>query len=177
MEDSPDGGDPLFASGPLSEAVVGAFALGSAIALEFPDRIIDILEQTHPGESGAIIDECREPLEQQTAALRGSSEPLEPEDFVDSLLQAIDQGDNVDSDTAQNALSMSFEYGCILAHVQRSAAIMVRNAYNRGQEEAVGEFEGEGDDVPAGPDPFQSLQELATEIMEAYVADIGFGSG
>jgi hypothetical protein len=72
---------------------------------------------------------------------------------------------------------MSFEYGCILAHVQRPAAIMVRNAYNRAQAETVEEFEGGESDVPSGPDPLQSLQGLATEIMDAYVADVGFPDG
>jgi hypothetical protein len=158
----------------LSEAVVGAFALGTAMGLEYPDRIVTIIEQTHPGDSDALIDECRGPLEEQAASLREASGPVEPEDFVDSLLEAIDQGEPVDSETALNALSMSFEYGCILAHVQRPAAIMVRNAYNRAQADTVEEFEGGESDVPSGPDPLQSLQGLATEIMDAYVADVGF---
>ena len=93
----------------------------------------------------------------------------------------MEQGEHVDEETAHNALSMSFEYGCVLAYLERTGAIMVRNAFNRSQQEAVEAFEAnvseeppDPDDVPAGPDPYQRVQDLAEEILEAYGADIGF---
>ena len=72
-------------------------------------------------------------------------------------------------------MSIGFEYGCVVARLERSAAILVRNAYNRDRRETLDDIEA-GDDVepPEGPDPYQSLQELAAEIMAAYEADIGF---
>ena len=73
---------------------------------------------------------------------------------------------------------MAFEYGCIRAHVERAAAMMVRNVFNRAQAEALAEFEaGTNDDLPPGPDPHRPLQDLAAEILSAYEADIGFGAG
>lgn len=172
------GGEPFFDSGPLTEAIVGAFALGCAMGVDFPGRIEQILEQTHSDAVEHIIAECREPLEQQVSAARRSTEPLEPEDFIDELLQALEEQEHADIETAQNALSMSFEYGLILAHLQRSAALVLRNAFNRSQEEAVRELEEEGpdddEDVPPGPAPFEPLQVFAAEIMAAYESDIGF---
>lgn len=170
-------GEPFFDSGPLTEAAVAAFALGCAIGVDFPERIEQILEQTHLDAVEHILAECREPLEQHADAARRSTEPLEPEDFIDELLQVLEESEHADIETAQNALSMSFEYGLILAHVRRSAALVLRNAFNRAQEEAVRELEEEGpdeEDVPPGPAPFETLQEFAAEIMSAYEADIGF---
>lgn len=171
-------GETFFECGPLSETAVAAFALGCAVGVDFPKRIEQVLEQTHPNVVEHIIAECREPLEQQTDAARRSTEPLEPEDFLDGLLQALEEAEHADVETAQNALSMSFEYGLILAHIRRSAALVLRNAFNRSQEEAVRELDEENspeeDDVPPGPAPFESLQELAAEIMGAYEADFGF---
>ncbi len=168
-------GEEAFDAEPLSDAVIGAFALGCAVGLEYPERVRTILEQTHPGEAEGIIEQCKAPLTMQVAEARHAAEPLEPEDFVDSLVEAIGQGDYADADTAQNALSMSFEYGCILAHVERGAAMVVRNAFNRDQETAVREYEsGDSADLPTGPDPYQPLQDLAREIVTAYEADIGF---
>lgn len=172
----------MFESGPLSEAMVGAFVLGCAMGIDHPNLILTILEQTHPTAVGEIIDECRAPMAEQVAAAKGASEPLEPEDFLDELIEALEQGEHVDEETAHNALSMSFEYGCVLAYLERTGAIMVRNAFNRSQQEAVEAFEAsvseelpDLDDVPAGPDPYQRVQDLAEEILEAYGADIGFG--
>ena len=172
-------GESFFDSGPLSEATVAAFALGCAVGVDFPGRIEPVLEQTHPNVVEHIIAECREPLEQQADAARRSTEPLEPEDFIDDLLQALEEAEHADLETAQNALSMSFEYGLILAHVRRSAALVLRNAFNRAQEEAVRELDEEEpdeEDMPPGPAPFESLQEFAAEIMAAYEADIGFAT-
>lgn len=103
---------------------------------------------------------------------------MEPEDFIDPLLQALEEGSHADAETAHNSLSMAFEYGCILAHIQRSAALLLRNAFNRSQDESVREFdEGESNDMPPGPDPYQSVQDLAKELMAAYESDIGFQEG
>ena len=122
-----------------------------------------------------IIAECRVALSEQVAEAKAAGQPLESDDFVDSLVEALEQGDHVDMETAQNALSMSLEYGLVLAHVERPAAIVVRNAFNRDQEEAVGEFEaGDSADMPAGPSPYMPLQDLAREIVTAYEADVGF---
>ena len=170
-------GEPFFDGGPLSEGAVAAFALGCAVGVDFPSRIEQILEQTHTDAVEHIIAECRGPLEQQADAARRSTEPLEAEDFIDDLLQALEEAEHADLETAQNALSMSFEYGLVLAHLRRSAALVLRNAFNRSQEEAVRELDEEEpdeEDVPPGPAPFESLQEFAAEIMAAYEADIGF---
>ena len=169
-------GERHYESGPLTEAAVAAFALGCAVGVEFADLVTTILEQTHPGAGEHVIEECREPLIEHAAAARRSGEPPEPEDFLDDLLQALEEPAHADTDTAHNALSMSFEYGCILAHVQRSAALLVRNTFDRAQAEALEEFEaGESGDLPPGPDPSGSLQAFAREIVAAYEADIGFG--
>lgn len=166
-----------FETGPLTEAVVAVFALGCAVGVDHADLVEPILGQTHPGAVEEIIEECRQPLQDQATATREAGQPLEPEDFVDALLQGLEQGDHADAETAHNALSMAFEYGCILSRVQRSAGLLLRNAFNRSQEESVAEFEaGESGDLPPGPDPFRSLQDLANEIVEAYQADIGFAS-
>ncbi len=169
-----DGG-PAYESGPLTEAVIGAFSLGCALGVEFPERVQPILEQTHPEGIDPIIEECHEPLAARVAASRAGSAPLEAEHFIDDLLQAIDQDGYADNNTALNSLSIGFEYGCVVARLERAAAILVRNAYNRDRRETLDEIEA-GDDVepPEGPDPYQSLQELAVEIMTAYEADIGF---
>ena len=170
-------GELFFDGGPLSEGAVAAFALGCAVGVDFSSRIEQILEQTHTDAVEHIIAECRGPLEQQADAARRSTEPLEPEDFIDDLLQALEEAEHADLETAQNALSMSFEYGLVLAHLRRSAALVLRNAFNRSQEEAVRELDEEEpdeEDVPPGPAPFESLQEFAAEIMAAYEADIGF---
>jgi hypothetical protein len=174
--------EAVFEAGALAESVVAAFALGCAVGVEFPDRVGPILEQTHEDAVEHIIEECRGPLTELVSAAKEAAEPLQPESFIESLVDGVEQSEYADNETAHNALSMSFEYGCILAHVQRSAAILVRNAYNREQDAAVRELQAEDpddaddDDLPGGPDPFHSVQEFATEVMEAYEADIGFAS-
>lgn len=171
LHDSEDFYEP----GPLTEAVIGSFALGCAIGIDYHAKITSILEQTHSGEVDTIIEHCTVSIDEQIARVRSSMQVLEPEDFVDELLKALEGAEHVDTETAQNSISMSFEYGLILAHTQRSAALVLRNAFDRSQEEAVKEFENlEDDEVPPGPDPFQTLQNLGSEIMEAYESDIGF---
>ena len=190
------GSDTLFESEPVAEAAVGAFGLGCAVGVDFPARVLPILEQTHPGESERIAAECAEPLERQVAAARQSTETLAADDFLYDLLETLDESERVDAETAQNAVSMSFEYGLLLARVSRSAALVLRNAVNRSLEDAMrapppeGAPSPEGGNAPApsasdpspSPEggeesapPFESLQELAAEMMAAYEADVGFG--
>ena len=198
------GSDTLFESEPVAEAAVGAFGLGCAVGVDFPARVLPILEQTHPGESERIAAECAEPLERQVAAARQSTETLAADDFLYDLLETLDESERVDAETAQNAVSMSFEYGLLLARVSRSAALVLRNAVNRSLEDAMRAPppegpdapppegpppDGEGAPAPSAPDPsapptpegeesvppFESLQELAAEMMAAYEADVGFG--
>ncbi len=183
------GRDTLFESDPVAEAAVGAFGLGCAVGVDFPDRVLPILEQTHPGESERIAAECAEPLERQVAAARQSTETLAADDFLYDLLETLDETERVDAETAQNAVSMSFEYGLLLARVSRSAALVLRNAVNRSLEDAMrapppGALPPEEDaPAPSAPPlegeenapPFESLQELAAEMMAAYEADVGFG--
>lgn len=184
------GRDTLFESEPVAEAAVGAFGLGCAVGVDFPDRVLPILEQTHPGESERIAAECAEPLERQVDAARQSTETLVADDFLYDLLETLDETERVDAETAQNAVSMSFEYGLLLARVSRSAALVLRNAVNRSLEDAMrapppDAPPPEGGDAPApsasppegeeSAPPFESLQELAAEMMAAYEADVGFG--
>ena len=178
LPDSLDENDGLvFESGPLAESVIGAFALGCAVGVEYPTHVRGILEQTHEGVVDEVIAECRESLSERVGEAKAAAEPLEAESFIATLVDGLDGGPFTDVETAQNALSMSFEYGCVLAFAERGAAIVVRNEYNRSQDKALDEFEeGHTEEAPEGPDPFHSLQEFATEVMEAYEADIGFDS-
>ena len=182
------GRDSFFESDALAEAAVAAFGLGCAVGVDFPARILPILEQTHPGEVERIVAECAEPLERQVAAARQATEALAPEDFLHDLLETLEESEHADAETAQNAVSMSFEYGLLLANASRSAALVLRNALNRATADALRAASGDGDsddereadsistpsDMEAEP-PFESLQELAAEMVSAYEADIGFG--
>ena len=171
-------GMPVFDSPHVAEAVIGAFCLGCAVGVEFPTRVPDILEQTHGDGVAEIVDECRASLNERIAEAKAAAEPLEAESFIGAMIDGLEERPYADSDTAQNALSMGFEYGCILATVERGAAIVVRNEFNRSQEAAVAEFtDGESTEAPEGPDPFQSLQAFAAEVMSAYEEDIGFVVG
>ena len=167
--------EPLYQAEALRDATAAAFALGCAAGIEFPRRVPVILEQTHPGDVEQIMEECREPLAEQAADARASGEETGPERFLESLLEALEEGQAVESDVACNLLSIGFEYGCILAAVQRPAALVVRNGYNRRQAQALAAFEaGDLQEPPPGPDPRQSLQDLAKEVVSAYEKDIGF---
>ena len=166
--------DQVFESPPLAEAVIGAFCLGCAIGVEYPERLLPILTQTHAHDIDEIIDECRASLTQRIDEAKAAAEPIEAESFIAAMTDGLDERPYTSAETAQSVLSMSFEYGCVLAHVDRGAARVVRNEFNRSQEEAVDEFDGEGDIEPhEGPDPYHSLQDFAEEIIAAYEADIG----
>ena len=167
--------EDYYESGPLTEAVIGSFALGCAVGIDFQKKIPLVLQQTHPNEIEYIIANCTSALDEQIKHAKDTMQVLEPEDFVDELLKALEDSENIDTETAQNAISMSFEYGLIMAHSHRSAALVLRNAFDRSQAEALKDFEEENDDeLPPGPDPYQTLQSVGAEIMEAYESDIGF---
>jgi hypothetical protein len=186
----------VFESAPLAEAVIGAFCLGCAIGIEYPERLLPILAQTHEDELDEIIDECRESLTERIQEAKTAAEPLEAESFIVAMTDGLDERPYVDAETAQNALSMSFEYGCVLAQVERGAAIVVRNEFNRSEEAAAEELEDDQEDHAGhshnennhgghdhvGHDhgdaadehgPYHSVQEFAIEIIAAYEADIG----
>lgn len=167
-------GLPVFESGPLGESVIGAFGLGCAVGIEYPDRIMPILRQTHEDDLNEVVEDCRTALLERIDEAKEAMEPIDAESFVAAIVDSIEEKPFCDSDTAQNALSMSFEYGCILASVARGAAMVVRNEVNRSQQERVEDFEdGLDNDAPDNPEAFQSLQEFATEVMAAYEADLG----
>jgi hypothetical protein len=172
-----------FDTEPIMEVSAEAFVLGCALGLEFPDRVSLILEQTHPGEVDAIIADCAGPLEERVADARESGAEIGPEVFLESLLDALEESGPVEADVAYNVISIGFEYGCILARVERRAALSVRNGFNRAQatlaqaaahdKQATG---GNGDDqVPADPGGIASVQELARELLLAYEQETGFG--
>ncbi|MDA0797526.1 MAG: hypothetical protein O2884_02445 [Chloroflexi bacterium] len=188
--------EQVFESAPLAEAVIGAFCLGCAIGIEYPERLLPILAQTHEDELDEIIDECRESLTERIEEAKAATEPLEAESFIVAMTDGLDERPYVDAETAQSALSMSFEYGCVLAHVERGAAIVVRNEFNRSEEAAAEELEDQEEDHAghdheghdheghdhAGHDhgddaadhgAYHSVQEFAVEIIAAYEADIG----
>ncbi len=175
-------GSHSYSTGPLTEAAEGAFALGCALGVEFPDRVSLILAQTHPGEVQAIIDDCTGPLQDQVVEAREASAELEPALFMGSLFEALDEDEPVEADAACNILSIAFEYGCVLAHVERRGAQLVRNSFNRrqalaAQGRATTEATSEPPPPAMGPRPSldRPVQELAQELLTAYEADIGFG--
>jgi hypothetical protein len=183
--------EQVFESAPLAEAVIGAFCLGCAIGIEYPERLQPILAQTHEDELDEIIAECKVSLTQCIEEAKAAAEPIEAESFIVGMTDGLDERPYASTETAQNALSMAFEYGCILARVERGAAIVVRNEFNRSEEAAAEEIEGEEEghdhEDHAGHDhtghdhgrdsdahgPYQLIQEFAVEIVAAYEADIG----
>ena len=167
-------GLPVFEAGPLGEAVIGAFGLGCAVGIEYPERILPILRQTHEEDTGAIVEECRTAQLERIEEMKAAAEPIDAETFIGAIVENVEEQPYGDSDTAQNALSMSFEYGLILAHTARGAAVVVRNEVNRAQQEQLEDFEdGLEEEAPEGPDPYHTLQEFAVEVMTAYEADMG----
>jgi hypothetical protein len=177
--DTDEDDEDIFESAPLAEAVIGAFCLGCAIGIEYPERLLPILSQTHEDELDEIIDECKKSLVQCIDEAKAAAEPIEAESFIVAMTDGLDELPYASAETAQSVLSMSFEYGCVLAHVERGAAIVVRNEFNRSEEAAMSEIadgdEDEEDDAQPheGAEPFHSLQEFAAEIIAAYEADIG----
>ena len=154
----------------LVEAASAAFAFGCALGLDFPGRLPLILEQTHPGEGEAIVAECAGPLRELAAEARESAEEVGAELFLSSLFEALDDAEPVEAATGYNVISIGFEYGCILAHVERRAAMLVRNSFNR-ELAAVAQAQR-----ASGPARFQSLQELAREMLLDYEREVGFGA-
>ena len=158
----------LYAAAPLRDAASVVFALGCALAIERPEHIHPLLRQTHD-DVDEILDECREPLAQQVAEARTSGEEVTAALFLTDLFTPLPPDDPVEEDVAHNVISIAFEYGCILATVERPAAMVVRNAHNRMRA-------SEPDPFAPGPDPEKPLQELAAELATAYEQDFGFDS-
>ena len=176
------GGISYYDPDPLMEAACAAFALGCALAIESPQQVMPVLKQTHPDDAEAIVAECTPPLLEQVAEARASSAELRPELFLEALLEALEESEPVEAEVAYNIISIAFEYGCILAHVERRAALTVRNGFNRLQAQALSAQAGQQSediaDAPrylAGPDPHRPVQDLARELLSAYEQDIGFG--
>jgi hypothetical protein len=165
--------EQVFESAPLAEAVIGAFCLGCAIGIEYPERLLPILTQTHGDDLDEIVADCRASLTERINEAKAATEPIEAESFILEMTDGLDERPYASAETAQNALSMAFEYGCVLAHVERGAAIVVRNEFNRSQQEIAEEMEDEGSS-PDGEalDPYHSVQEFAEELVTAYEADI-----
>jgi hypothetical protein len=104
-------GEPIYEAEALRKASAGAFTMGCAIGMDFPDLVRPILEQTHSDEGA----------------------------------------------------------------VERRAALLVRNDFNRKQAEQVEAMERGEEPFPVlGPDPNRPIQDTAKELVTAYQADIGF---
>jgi hypothetical protein len=147
----------------VTEAAATAFALGCALGAASPGKVPLILEQTHPGEVEEIITECAPPLQEQAALARNGEAELGPELFLGALFETVAEGEPIESDAAYNMASIGFEYGCILALVERSAAQLLRNSYNRHQSI------GDANPTPA-PMP---VQDVASRLLAAYEDDPG----
>ncbi len=158
----------LYAAGPLRTAAEAAFALGCALGIEFPDLVGPVLRQTHD-DVDEILDECREPLSEQVEEARASGGEVTATVFMADLFAPLGEDEPVEDEVAYNVLSIAFEYGCILASVQRAAAMVVRNAHNRAVAAEPGPY-------APGPSPDQPVQDLARELVAAYQKDFGFGA-
>ena len=154
----------------VMEAASAAFALGCALGLDSLDRVPLILEQTHPGEVQEIITECTGPLTELAAEAQESGEEMGAELFLGGLFEVLEEDEPVEAGIAYNIISIGFEYGCILAHAERRAAMLVRNNFNR-ELATVTSTQAE---QAAGPEPFQTLQEIAHQMLEDYESEIGF---
>ena len=183
LEDMPyheAGGAVSYDPDELMEAASAAFAFGCALALDFPDRVPLILEQTHPGEGEAIVADCAGPLKEQAAEAHESGEEIGAELFLAALFEALEESEPVEADTAYNVISIGFEYGCILAQVERRGAMLVRNNFNRELaavarvENEAAQPKGRAGGGPAGPEPVQTLQQMARQLLEDYEKEIGF---
>lgn len=172
---------PVYSIQPLAEFASSAFALGCAIGVQFRDTIVPILEQTHPGEAEAIIEDCAGPLRAQILEVREEAIELNPEVFIGSVFEGLEDEEPIDLDATCNILSIAFEYGCVLAHVERGAAQVVRNSFNR-RETVTSNIETSLIAVSGQTPPSQEveqsrlrpIQEFAQELFSAYEAGIGF---
>jgi hypothetical protein len=161
-------GEVLYAAGPLRTAATAVFALGCALGIEFPDFVEPVLRQTHD-DVAEILDECREPLSQQVEEARASGSEVTAEVFMADLFAPLGEGEPIEDEVTYNILSIAFEYGCILASVQRAAAMVVRNAHNRATAAEPAPY-------APGPSPDQKVQDLARELVAAYQKDFGLGA-
>ena len=166
--------EPLYERESLVQAAEAIFGLGCAMGVAFPGHVPAILDQTHPDDVQAILDECREPLSEQVQDARRSGDDVGPWTFLSDLFESLEPGRPVAQDAAYNVLSISFEYGCILGLMERSAGQVVRNRQDRANAEALVSAEADPSAL-SQPGPFRAstLQVLATELLEAYEADFG----
>ena len=101
--------------------------------------------------------------------------------FIGSVFEGLEDEEPVDLDATCNILSIAFEYGCVLAHVDRGAAQIVRNNFNRGHP-ATPDIEisplADRGQAPPNQEMEQGrsrpIQEFAQELYSAYEAGIGF---
>ena len=166
--------EPLYERESLVQAAEEIFGLGCAMGVAFPGRVPAILDQTHPDDVQAILDECRGPLSVQVQDARQSGADVGPWTFLGDLFESLEPKSPVAQDAAYNVLSISFEYGCILGLMERSAGQVVRNRQDRANAEALESAEADPS-APPPPGPFRAspLQVLAAELLEAYEADFG----
>lgn len=159
------------------EASSSAFALGCALGLDHALRVNQILEQTHPGESEVIISECQAPLLELISDAKESGEEIGAELFLAGLFEAMEDEEPVEASIAYNIISIGFEYGCILTKVERRAALLVRNNFNR-ELATVARLESNKDPEQTtnkvDAEPFISLQQLAEHLLSEYEEDLGF---
>ena len=144
----------------ISEEV---FTLGCSIGLSNYGDITRILEQTHSDVSD-ILAECSVPLEKEVERAKESHATVSARFFLEVLFEPIVANEPVESDLSHQILSISFEYGCILAMSQRPAAIIVRNAFNRESVNSVSEK-----NINSIRD--KPLEEFGEELFSAYKVD------
>ena len=160
----------------LDVGITGAFALGCAVGVEFPNRIEQVLEQVLPGEVAVVLDELRQPFADQVAALRNSGAPLEAEAFTAEIVESLDGADAASLEVAATLIQQTLAYGIMLARLERATAIVLRNAMDRAQREAYEELQELQIPDAGGDGPFETLQGVARCIMDDYEAEIGFRS-
>ncbi len=170
------GGEAFYDVGDVATGGVLSFAIGCAVGVEFDDRIETMLEQTRGDQVEALVEACREPMAEAAAEARKSSEPPTPEFFIGDLLDTLHEMGHADAETAYGFVGSCFEYGLIFAKAQRSTALVLRNAFDRERkadlEEPSAEADASGEPEDAGE--FESLQDLAREVMAEYEEEFGF---
>ena len=176
-------------------ACVLSLVLGCAAGVEFPSRIDAILDQTHPGEVETIVEDCRSRIEELTAAARSGTEALAPEDLIGEVLDSIREAGRIDAQSTQLAVSMSFEYGVVVARVHRGTALVLRNGFERRHRDLAEEvppivLDDEDDDIVVFPDGededegvdigdddlLPTLQTVVAGMMTEYEEAVGFGA-
>ena len=176
QEESTVSGAPAYEANAVKRSANGAFSMGCATGIAFPDLVHSILAQTHPKEDPvALIEECKEPLLEQIVEARTANEEIGAGLFLESLFDAMEEDEYMEAQATYNVLSISFEYGCILASVDRRAALLTRNDFNRKQKELVESImTGQEPHQVLGTDPSRPIQDTTKELIAAYLSDFGF---